>query len=190
MTLNGGVRYDHFAGHTLAQDIPAGRFRPAFSVARGEGSAELPRLAGPGWRRVRSVRQRQDGDQGLVWVSTSQGRAACSASRASRRRWRSSTTRPDDTFVAGMRTTALHPRLQPERPDRQRRVRRRLATRCSGSRSRSRRSPTTRGKGGATASTTTSGTSQLQQELRPGLGLAVGFFHTEWKNMLVSATRG
>jgi hypothetical protein len=32
LTLNLGARFDHFAGRTLAQNIPGGQFRPAFSV--------------------------------------------------------------------------------------------------------------------------------------------------------------
>ena len=66
LTLNVGVRYDHFDALSKAVTLPAGRFIGERVVPRGAGPSQLPRHHAARRRRVRRVRERPDGDQGLL----------------------------------------------------------------------------------------------------------------------------
>ena len=65
LTLNLGVRFTNFNGGAPATQMPAGLWVPARSSRRRRTRRTGP-MSAAAWRRVRPVRQRQDGAQGVA----------------------------------------------------------------------------------------------------------------------------
>ena len=66
LTINAGLRTEIFRGQISNQDIGPGRFVPAPSLGQDRVHAVLDRLRAALRRRLRSVRERQDGVEGVV----------------------------------------------------------------------------------------------------------------------------
>ena len=64
LTLNYGARFEHFNASVPAESSPASTWIGARNFPAIPERAELERLGGPLRRRLRPVRQRQDGAQG------------------------------------------------------------------------------------------------------------------------------
>lgn len=180
MTLSGGVRYDHFAGHTLAQDIPAGRFRPAFSVPE---VPDLPNfhdwqarvgvaydLFGDGKTAIKGSFGKYLAGQGGVLSFRGFAPSVAIATSATRS-WGDADNDfiPDcnlnDLTLNGECGAVNNPLFGQAFS---------VQTLADDAR-----------KGSGNREHNYQWNVALQQELRPGLGVSVGYYHTEWKNMLV-----
>ncbi len=113
LTLNPGIRWDHFNSSIPALTLPAGRFVPVRQFRCGIRSAELEQRLAAHWRVLRPDRQRQDRDQGELRRVRASRRA--SPSRATTLRpcsrptsgpgWMSTTTTSRRRTSSGRRPT-------------------------------------------------------------------------------------
>jgi hypothetical protein len=193
LTLNVGGRYDQFTGRTLAQDIPAGRFRPAYSVAERKnlpGFKDVSYRIGAAYDLFGSGKTAIKGGFGKYLMG--QGGSLAQQGFAPSNAIATSTTRSwfGAAGVANPATgTVGNGDLVPNC------VLENFAANgeCG---------PITNPLFGQPFSAQTLADDvregwgnreysyqwnlQLQQELMPGVGLAVGYFHTQWQNMSVT----
>ncbi len=181
LTLNYGLRYDHFNGRALPLDVPAGPFRPAFSTAERKNLPDFKDvthrvgvaydLFGNGKTAIKAAWGRYLMGQGgsLAQQGFAPGTAiVTSASRG----WTDANGNfaPDCVLTnlsANGECTGIDNPLfgQPFS----------VQTLADDVR-----------EGWNNREYNYQWNLQLQQELRPGLGVAVGFFHTQWANMSVT----
>ena len=181
LTLNLGIRYDHFAGRTLAQDIRAGTFRPAFSVAEQKNLPNFkdvtPRLGmaydvfGNGKTAIKAAWGKYLMGQG--GGLSQQGFAPSVAIVSSvTRNWADANGNfSPDCDLKNLQANGecgIVSNLLFGQP---------FSTQSL--------APDAR-QGWGNREFNHQWNVQLQQELRPGLGLAAGFFHTAWGNMSVT----
>jgi hypothetical protein len=180
-TLNYGMRYDHFNGHALAEDVPAGPFRPAFHV---DDLPNLPNfnditprlgvaydLFGNGKTAIKAAWGRYLMGQGGALAQ--QGFSPSTAFvQATSRSWTDTNGNyvPDCNLMnlaangeCGAVTNPLFG--QPFS----------VQTLADDVR-----------QGWFKREYNNEWNVQLQQELRPGIGVAVGYFHRQWGNMSVT----
>ncbi len=181
LTLNYGARYDHFNGRTLQQDIPAGPFRPAFSVDElknlpdfkdityrfgvsydvfGNGKTAIK----GGWGKYllgQGGSLSQNGFAPAVQIATSTNRSwgdangnfipDCDLKNFAQNGECGGVDNPLFGQIFSVQSLADDVR-----------------------------------EGWGNREYSLQWNLQLQQELRPGLGLAIGYFHTQWENMTVT----
>jgi hypothetical protein len=181
VTLNLGARYDQFRGRTPALDIPAGPFRAAYSVTE---DPDLPNFkdityrAGAAYDVFGNGKTAVKGSWGKYLMgqggslSQSGFAKAVGISTSGNRGWTDTNGNflPDcnlANFSANGECLAVTNPLfgQPF-------VFQTLADDVK--------------KGWGNREYSHQWNVQLQQELRPGLGLAIGYFHTQWANMSVT----
>ena len=181
LTLNVGARYDHFNGRTLAQDIKAGRFRPAFSV---DEQKNLPDFKDITYRAAAAYDVFGNGKTAVKasWGKYLMGQGgglsqqgfakSVAIATSTQRTWADANGNftPDcvlENFSAnGECGGILNPLFgQP------------FSVQSLADDVR---------EGWGKREYSTQWNVQLQQELRPGIGLAAGFFHTQWANMSVT----
>ena len=181
LTVNGGVRYDHFNGRPLDQDIPAGKYRPAFHVAERKNLPDFKDVTyrvGVAYDLFGNGKTAVKGSWGKYLMGqggslSQQGFAPSVAIVASANRtWTDANGNfvPDcdlKNFTANGECGNISNPLfgqpfsaQTLKDD----VR----------------------EGWGNREFSYQWNLQLQQELRPGLGLALGYFHTQWGNMSVT----
>ncbi len=181
LTLNLGARYDHFNGRALQQDIEAGRFRPAYSVAERKNLPDFKDftyrvaaaydLFGNGKTAVKAGFGKYLMGQGGSLAQ--QGFAPSVAiATSTARTWNDANGNmvPDcvlENFAAnGECGGILNPLFgQPFS----------VQTLADDVR-----------EGWGNREFSYQWNVQLQQELMPGVGLAVGYFHTQWGNQSVT----
>jgi hypothetical protein len=180
MTLNGGFRYDHFSGRTLAQDIPAGRFRPAFHV---DEVNDLPNFrdwqlrVGAAYDLFGNGRTAIKGSWGKYLLGQGgqlsfRGFAPSIAIVTfSPRAW----TDANGDFVPDCDLNNLAANGECGQ----------IVNPLFGQPFSAQTLADDARKGWGNREYNHQWNIQLQHELRPGLGLAVGYFHTEWKNLSV-----
>ena len=181
LTLNYGARYDHFNGRTLPQDIVAGRFRPAFSVAEQKNLPEFKDvtyrvaaaydLFGNGKTAVKGGFGKYLMGQG---GSLSQQGFAPSVARVNSvaRVW----TDANGNFVPDCTLENLGANGECGA----------IVNPLFGQSFSAQTLADDVREGWGNREYNYQWNVQLQQELRPGLGLAVGYFHTQWANMSVT----
>ncbi len=196
ITVNGGVRYDRFTGRTLAQDIPAGPFRPAFHV---DEVKDLPNfqdwqlrlgavydLFGNGKTALKGSWGKYLAGQGgalsfrgfapSVAIVTSAGRP-----------WNDSpAVATPITGVFGNGNFMPDCNLNDLTPNGECGA---ISNPLFGKPFSAQTLADDERKGWGNREFNYQWNLQLQHELRPGLGLAVGFFHTQWGNMSVVRNR-
>jgi hypothetical protein len=181
LTLNYGARYDRFVGSTPAQDIAAGPFRPAFSVP---AQASLPNFQDFTYRAAAAYDVFGNGKTAIKagFGKYLMGQGGALAQQGFSRSF----------AIAGNTDRTWNDANGNNLPD------------CVQT------NPAANGECGAYTNPVFGQTLsfasldpdwvegwgkreynyqwnvQLQQELRPGIGLAVGYFHTQWGNMSVT----
>ena len=181
LTMNLGVRYDKFSGRTLAQDIPAGLYRPAFHVDETKGLPDFkditPRIGiaydvfGNGRTAIKATFGKYLMGQG---GGLSQQGFAPSVAIVSNvtRNWSDA----NGNFVADCALSNLQANGECG-----------VVNNLLFGQPFSTQSLSADARGGfGNREYNYQWNVQLQQELRPGLGLAGGFFHTQWGNMSVT----
>jgi hypothetical protein len=188
VTLSGGARYDHFAGRTLAQDIPAGRFRPAFHV---DEVKNLPNfqdwqvrigaaydLFGNGKTAVKGSFGKYLAGQGGV-LSFRGFAPSVAIVTQSPRSWNDqlfgATDPRSGNFVPDCNLNDL--KANGECGD--------IQNPLFGQPASAQTLADDARKGWGNREFNYQWNVQVQHELRPGLGVSVGYFHTQWENMLV-----
>ncbi len=181
LTLNLGVRYDQFSGRTLAQDIPAGPYRPAFSVAEQKGLPDFkditPRIGvaydvfGNGKTAIKGAFGKYLMGQG--GGLSQQGFAPSVAIVSSvNRNWSDA----NGNFVPDCTLSNLQANGECG-----------IVNNLLFGQPFSTQSLSDEARGGfGNREYNYQWNVQLQQELRPGLGIAGGYFHTQWGNMSVT----
>jgi hypothetical protein len=181
LTLNYGIRFDHFNGYTPAQDIPAGPFRPAYHVDEVDNLPDFkditPRfgasydLFGNGKTAVKGSWGRYLMAKGDSFSAAGFVPAVAIVTSASRT-W----TDTNHNFVPDCVLTNLAANGECGV----------LSNPLFGQPFSAQTLAADVRSGWGNREFNYQWNLQVQQELRPGVGLAVGYFHTQWGNMSVT----
>ena len=181
LTVNYGARYDHFVGTTPAQDIAAGPFRPAFSVTEEK---DLPNFKDVTYRVAAAYDVFGNGKTaikaGFGKYLMGQGGALAQQgfsksfgiAGSTDRTWNDANGNflPDCVLTNTAANGECGPNTNPV-------FGQTLSFAALDDDWR---------KGWSKREYNYQWNVQLQQELRPGVGLAMGYFHTQWGNMSVT----